>query len=76
MFLNKIDRQISQNDQHKFRKIFGFRVCIYNSCQDCISVSVLIQEKLMKQLQIMKESIMGYPPMRTKGSFSWFNHTR
>ena len=27
-------------DRHKIRKIFGFRVCICNSCQDCIPVPV------------------------------------
>jgi len=28
------------NNQHKIRKIFGFRVCICNSCRDCIPVPV------------------------------------
>jgi hypothetical protein len=32
-------------DRHKARKIFGFRVCICNSCQDCIPVPVFYPGK-------------------------------
>jgi hypothetical protein len=33
------------NNQHKIRKIFGFRVCICNSCQACIPVPVFYPGK-------------------------------
>jgi hypothetical protein len=32
-------------DRHKARKIFGFRVCICNSCQDCIPVPLFYPGK-------------------------------
>lgn len=33
------------NNQHKIRKVFGFRVCICNSCQACIPVPVFYPGK-------------------------------
>jgi hypothetical protein len=44
-------KQASQNDDHgyndqdKITKIFGFRICICNSCQDCIPVPVFYPGK-------------------------------